>query len=151
MKQLLGFKPQFNPTNKTLDFSAWSNFSINKLYAVINVTRNQIIYAPGAPNLGTSSIVGSIITLSFDTSSHSSSDILNVYYDAAPGFESNAPMEMGGKLQEIDETLTNILTELRLTNFLLSEGFSRTVSINTDELQRLREDINNIQNNIPTE
>ena len=122
MKQLLNFTPQFNPTNKTLDFSALSNFDINKLYAVINVTRNQIIYAPGAPNLGLSSLSGSIITLSYDTSSYSSSDILNVYYDTATGYESNTPMEFGGQLQMMQETLSQILVELKVMNYLQSEA-----------------------------
>jgi hypothetical protein len=150
MKQLLNFAPQFNPTNKTLDFSALSNFDINKLYAVINVTRNQIIYAPGAPNLGLSSLSGSIITLSYDTSSYSSSDILNVYYDTATGYESNTPMEFGGQLQMMQETLSQILVELKVMNYLQSEAFSRTISIRTEELQQLRDDINNINNTIST-
>ena len=151
MKQLINFIPQFNPTNKTLDFSAWPNFEINKLYAVINVTRNQILYAPGAPNLGISSVSGSLITLSFDTSSYSSSDILNVYYDAAPGFESNTPMEFGGQLQMMQETLSQILVELKLQSFLYSEGFSRIINLRTEELEQLRDDINNQQNSITTQ
>ena len=128
MKKLINFTPQFNPTNKTLDFGAWSNFDINKLYAVINVTRNQILYAPGAPNLGISSISGSVITLSYDTSSYSSSDILNVYYEAEPGYESNTPKEMGGNLQNIAETLNQILVELKVMNYRSEEHTSELQS-----------------------
>ena len=150
MKQLILFTPQFNPTNKTLDFSAWPNFDINKLYAVINVTRNQILYAPGAPNLGLSSISGSVLTLSFDTTSYSTTDTLNVYYDTSAGYESNTPLESGGNLQAINETLNQILVELKVMNFIQSEAFSRTVSFRTEELQQLRDDINNPQNTIST-
>ena len=78
MKILLDFKPLFNPTNKTLDFSLLPNFDIKKLYAVINVTQNTPIYIPGASGYGISSISGPLITLAFDTTSHSASDSLKI-------------------------------------------------------------------------
>ena len=67
MKILSTFNPAFNPTAKTLDFSAQPQFTIDKLYAVINVTRNQPLYIPGAPGLGLTSSAGPILTLSYDT------------------------------------------------------------------------------------
>ena len=73
-----------------------------------------------------------------------------MYYDTAPGYESNTPMEFGGQLQMMQETLSQILVELKLQNYLISEGFSRTISIRTEELQQLRDDINNINNTIST-
>lgn len=81
MKIALNFNPTFNPTSKTLDFSGLSGFNIKNLFAVINITRNQIIYAAGQSSLGTSNIAGSIITLVFDTTSHNSGDVLMVLYD----------------------------------------------------------------------
>ena len=56
MKQLItNYAPVFNPTTKQLDFSSFPGFSINKLYAVINVTQNVPIFIAGAPGLGISS------------------------------------------------------------------------------------------------
>ena len=146
MKQLVQFKPQFSPSNKTLDFSAFPLFNIQNLYAVINVTQNTPIFIPGASGYGVSSISGNIITLQYNTSTHSSSDILNVYYDTQYNNIANNPVELGGQLQTIKEYLGHILTELQVMNTILSEGFSRTVNINTDELQQLRNDINSLNN-----
>lgn len=150
MKQLYYFKPAFNPTAGTLDFTGLPNFSLNNLYAVVNVTRSTVIYAPGAPSLGATSITGNVITLAANTSAHSATDVLNVYYEAAAGNMSNTPAELGGQLQLMQETLSQLLVETKLTNILLSEGLSRTITINSDELQQLRQDINNMQNTIST-
>ena len=150
MKQLVQFKPQFSPSNKTLDFSAFPLFNIQNLYAVINVTQNTPIFIPGASGYGVSSISGNIITLQYNTSTHSSSDILNVYYDTQYNNIANNPVELGGQLQTIKEYLGHILTELQVMNTILSEGFSRTVNINIDELQQLRNDINSLNNSSNT-
>ena len=150
MKQLVQFKPQFSPSNKTLDFSAFPLFNIQNLYAVINVTQNTPIFIPGASGYGVSSISGSVITLQYNTSTHSSSDILNVYYDTQYNNIANNPVELGGQLQSIKEYLGHILTELQVMNTILSEGFSRTVNINIDELQQLRNDINSLNNSSNT-
>lgn len=142
MKQLLNVDPLFNPTAKTLDFCVVPNFQIDKLYAVINVTRNQILYAPGAPGLGQSSIgqgAGggqTLLTLQWDTSSYSSSDELNIYYDADPGFLSNNPMEYGGMLQQIAEANNQILAELKVMNLILAQGLNIQ-----DDIERLRNDV----------
>lgn len=149
MKQLLLVEPLFNPTAKTLDFYLVPNFSIDKLYGVINITRNQILYAPGATGLGLSSIglgllgTQTLITLQWDTSSYSTSDELNIYYDADPGYLSNTPMEMGGMLQKIAETENQILAELKLMNFILAQGLNIQ-----DDIERLRNDVNT-PGNIP--
>ena len=83
MKVLSTFTPVFNPANKTLDFGALKGFNIDKLYGVINVSRNQPIYIPGAPGLGVTSVSGGLLTLTYDTTSHSGTDNLNVYYEAS--------------------------------------------------------------------
>jgi hypothetical protein len=50
----------------------------------------------------------------------------------------------------MQETLNQILVELKLQNYIMTEGFSRTVSIRTEELEQLRDDINNPLNTITT-
>ena len=81
MKKAISFSPTFNPTSKTLDFSGYSGFNLDKLFAVIDVTQNQIIYAVGQPTYGLASVSGSVITLVYNTSALSASDVLLVLYD----------------------------------------------------------------------
>lgn len=140
MKQLNTYsQPQFNPTAQTLDFSAWPNFNISKLYAVINVTQNQPLYVAGAPGLGISSIAGSVLTLAYNTQTYSTSDKINVYYEAAQGVESNALAERGGVLQDSQETLNQILVELKVHSLILAQG----LNINVDDVESIRNDITN--------
>jgi hypothetical protein len=137
MKTLITFSPTFNPTSKVLDFGSLRNFNIDKLYAVINVTRNQPIYIPGAPGLGVTSVVGGTLTLAYDTSSHSATDILNVYYNSSSDkLESNLAQESGGNLDDLNDLMRQILTELKVQSVMLKEGLNIR-----DELDQLRFDI----------
>ncbi len=142
MKILSSFNPAFSAANKTLDFSLMQGFNIDRLYAVINVTRNQPIYIPGAPGLGATAIAGPKITLSYDTTAHNDADELSVYYSATDNRnESNMALETGGNLQEINELLARILLELRVQNVMIKEGLNIK-----DELPRLRFDQENNNN-----
>lgn len=125
MKQLLSHTPLFDPVAKTLDFGGMNgSFAIDKLYAVINVTRNTPLYIPGAAGYGITGISGTKITLDFDTSTHSSSDIINIFYDTAGSIDANAALENGGKLQMIQETMALVLAELRTQNMILAQGLN---------------------------
>lgn len=144
MKSLLDFKPLFDPVNKTLDFSLLPNFSVSKIYAIINITRNTAIYIPGAAGFGINSTTGSVITLSFDTTSHASNDIINVFYNIeSSDVQSNIALEKNGNLQVINETLQAILTELQVHSIILLDHLHRN-SLTANDLQKIREDINNI-------
>ena len=140
MKSLLNFTPVFVPGGPglgSLDFSAWPNFDTEKLYAVINVTRNAPIYIPGAPNLGVSNQQLSKIFLTADTSTHSAADNINVYYETSNTIlETNAAQESGGNLDRLTFLQEQILIELKVQNTLLREGLNIK-----DELDRLRADI----------
>lgn len=142
MKILSSFDPAFSAANRTLDFSLMQGFNIDQLYAVINVTRNQPIYIPGAPGLGVSGIEGAKITLSYDTTGHDDTDELSVYYSATDARnESNMSLETGGNLQHQTELLERILLELRIQNVMLKEGLNIK-----EELPRMRFDLNIDQN-----
>jgi hypothetical protein len=142
MKILSSFNPAFNAASKTLDFSLMQDFNIDRLYAVINITRNQPIYIPGAPGLGATAIEGAKITLSYDTTGFSDADELSVYYSATDSRnESNLALEIGGNLQKQTELLTRMLLELRIQNVMLKEGLNIK-----DELARMRFDLNIDQN-----
>ena len=58
----------------------------------------------------------------------------------------NRPVEKGGNLQSMNENLQNILTELQVISIILMENMHRN-SLTIDDLQRLREDINNADDN----
>lgn len=60
-----------------------TGFKINRLMAVVNLTRNQAIYAESVPGLGYTNWnqAAQILTLETSTASHSNSDILQVIYD----------------------------------------------------------------------
>jgi hypothetical protein len=145
MKILNTFNPAFKPGtsgNGTLDFSLLSGFVVTKLYAVINVTQNTPLYVAGAPGLGLTSVTGSVITLALNTSTHNSTDVINVYYES-----SNIPTELNfaqetGNLARLMEIQTHILTELRVMNNILVQG----LNLNLEDLQSWREDINRPDN-----
>lgn len=74
------------PGTGTINFSnvfTATPFSINRLMAIVNQTRNTIIFAEGQEGLGWSNWNQntSILTLAVDTSTHASSDSLQVIYD----------------------------------------------------------------------
>lgn len=110
MKQVLNFSPVFDPTAKTLDFSGYAEFQLSRLYAVINITRDAPIYVIGKPLLGTSSVVGSVLTLDFDTSTHSAGDTLMVIYDTVAELATDATLTSVQVLsQEIKDLNDNLL------------------------------------------
>ena len=78
-----------------------------------------------------------MITLQWDTSSYSTADELNIYYDAPPGFLSNDPMEYWGMLQSIAESNQQILAELKVMNLILAQGLNIR-----DDIEQLRNDVN---------
>jgi hypothetical protein len=142
MKQLLNFQPVFDPVNETLDFSQWPNFQVSRLYAVINVTRNTPIYVPGTTRFGISSVVGSVITLQFDTTTHKTTDKLSVYYDTDPE-EGNYAEEHGGNLMAIAESNQKILEELMVMNTVLATG----LNIKKEDVDAIRDDVSRLNLN----
>ena len=96
MKTVLSTNPTFTPgTPGTgyLDFTGVSGFSINRLYAVVNITRNAVIYAEGQNGSGLNNWNSGNNRLypQFDTSSHNSGDLLQcIYDDATVGVNTNS-------------------------------------------------------------
>lgn len=138
MKILSKFRPAFNPTAGTLDFSALPNFNVKRLYGIINLTANVPIYVAGATGLGITSIdsTGNIITLAYNTSSQGANDQLNIYYetDNIP-IELNYANEAGGNLSQLVDLNLLILSELRVISHLLKEGMNVK-----DDLDMIRKD-----------
>jgi hypothetical protein len=81
MKRLITTPYIFDASAKTLNLSSIDNFDIKKLYAVLNITRNQIIYAIGTSDYGLQSLSGSTLTLVYDTTTYADTDDLGIIYD----------------------------------------------------------------------
>jgi len=71
----------FDASARTIDLSSIENFSIKKLYAILNISKNQIIYAIGTSIYGITSISGDVLTLIYDTTTQSDTDELGIIYD----------------------------------------------------------------------
>lgn len=80
MKKIIITNPIFTPSTKTVDTKIL-NFDIRKLYAIINQSTGNLIYATGIQGKGFTSVIESTIVLEFDTTSMSSSNILQFLYD----------------------------------------------------------------------
>jgi hypothetical protein len=81
MKTAVTYSYTFTPAAKTVDLSSISGFDVKKLYAIINTTANQVIFANGQSIYGLASIAGSVLTLVYNTTAMSSSDKLMIIYD----------------------------------------------------------------------
>ncbi|TXN64992.1 hypothetical protein [Methylobacterium sp. WL6] len=96
MKQPLLSGYGFSPINRTLDFSTLANFDLRRLFAVINLRSNALIYAAAVPNLGYASVAGSVLTLAYDTSAMNASDpLLVIYEDGGAPLPANASTAAG--------------------------------------------------------
>lgn len=94
MKQALITGYVFNASANTIDLSSIDDFDIRRLYAIINVTKNQIIYAVGTPTFGLASIAGNVLTLVYNTSTMSNTDSLLIVYDTVNTDVANAFVTM---------------------------------------------------------
>ena len=65
----------------TVDLYGISGFNVKKLYAIINIDKNQIIYVVGQSQYGLTNLSGTVLTLAYNTSSMSGSDKLLIIYD----------------------------------------------------------------------
>lgn len=86
MKMLLGSdltgSYTFDPVAKTVTFSNLAKpINLSNILLITNVTRNVIIYNFADPATGEMSFNNNVLTLVFDTTSHSSSDVLQIFLD----------------------------------------------------------------------
>jgi hypothetical protein len=81
MKRLIDTAYIFDASAQTIDLTSIANFDIKKLYSILNITRNQIIYAIAQPAYGLTSISGNTLTLVFNTTAQADTDELGIIYD----------------------------------------------------------------------
>lgn len=90
MKRAIVTGYTFTPATKTLDFSSISGFNARSLVGVVNVTQKVMIYGVGITGKGYTSLTGgNVFVLQYDTTSHSSGDILYIIYDDITGDATN--------------------------------------------------------------
>jgi hypothetical protein len=77
----------------TIDLSGITNFDIKRLVAIININSNIIIYNVANPLAGFTTVANSVVTLDYDTSAMSSSDLLQVIYDNDDAITNNELIE----------------------------------------------------------
>lgn len=83
MKRAVTYTYVFTPTANTLNLSGIPSFNIAKLYAVIDLTANVIIYAAGTPGYGYSVLSSTTLTLQASMANCQSTDTLMILYDDA--------------------------------------------------------------------
>ena len=71
----------FNPVGRSIDFSGKSDFDLRRLYAVINVSADTLVYAVGKPGRGYKTFTNGVLALDYDTSGMSVQDVLLVLYE----------------------------------------------------------------------
>ena len=133
------WKYVFNPAAKTIDFSLQPGFEWTNVFAIINLTQNTLIYAVGQTGYGaTINSAGTILTLQFNTSAYSSSDVLMFVLDEGNDNLSDLITIFAGAAQDPDMTrmfvdapggtvkaptietlLRQVVLELRVLNFNL--------------------------------
>lgn len=70
----------FNSTNKTVTFNTKNVINLNNILLITNVTRNIIIYNFANPSLG-GTLSNNVLTLTYNTTTMSSSDLLQIFLD----------------------------------------------------------------------
>lgn len=68
----------FNKTAKTITILDEQNITLDKMLSVVNATRNIVMFNFADPSL-TATIVNNVITLTYDTTSMSDTDLLQIY------------------------------------------------------------------------
>lgn len=79
MKKLIS-NYTFNPAARTISFTDYTSIDLEGMLLITNVTDNQIIYNFADPCFG-GGVNGNTVTLTYDTTSMSNTDALQIYYD----------------------------------------------------------------------
>jgi hypothetical protein len=125
MKDFLSVNCVFSPAASGVGtvFLDIPNFDPKRLVAIINQTRGVMIYSTGSIDLRYSSISGNTLTLFFDTTGHSASDVLQVIYN------SDSPLEVIADKTNETISLLNILVDLLFSNAIVDAGQRQKIVI----------------------
>jgi len=133
MKQLLGQDTSgtytFNPTAKTVTFSGLSQqITLANILLITNVTANTIIYNFASSTTGAVSFVNNVLTLDYDTTSMSATDVLQIYIDVESYEESLATL-----LRRMNKLLeSNAVVDSRLRQKVVIEAIGTNLTAPTE-------------------
>ena len=133
MKQLLGQDTSgtytFNPTAKTVTFSGLSQqITLANILLITNVTANTIIYNFASSTTGAVSFVNNVLTLDYDTTSMSATDVLQIYIDVESYEESLATL-----LRRMNKLLeSNAVVDSRLRQKVVIEAVGTNLGTPTE-------------------
>ena len=133
MKQLLGQDTSgtytFNPTAKTVTFSGLSQqITLANILLITNVTANTIIYNFASSTTGAVSFVNNVLTLDYDTTSMSATDVLQIYIDVESYEESLATL-----LRRMNKLLeSNAVVDSRLRQKVVIEAIGTNLATPTE-------------------
>lgn len=71
----------FDKTNKKITFLDYTSITLDEILLITNVTDNVMIYNFANPSLG-GTVSGNVLTLTYDTSSMSNTDSLQIFIDS---------------------------------------------------------------------
>ena len=133
MKKLLGQDASgtyaFNSTAKTVTFSGLSQqITLANILLITNVTANTIIYNFASPTTGAVSFVNNVLTLDYDTTSMSATDVLQIYIDVESYEESLATL-----LRRMNKLLeSNAVVDSRLRQKVVIEAIGTNLAAPTE-------------------
>jgi len=133
MKKLLGQDTSgtytFNPTAKTVTFSGLSQqVTLANILLITNVTANIIIYNFASSTTGAVSFVNNVLTLDYDTTSMSATDVLQIYIDVESYEES-----LGTLLRRMNKLLeSNAVVDSRLRQKVVIEAIGTNLATPTE-------------------
>jgi hypothetical protein len=114
------------------------NFNVKLLVAIINITREQIIYAPQLSGYGYTNIVGDTITLEYDTTGQSGSDILQIIYEATADYPSRVDTGLAQSLTNAQLAASETTEALRQIQYLVEILANTVGQTRVDSTGRLR-------------
>ena len=118
----------FDPANKTILFAGYEKIELERVLIITNVKNNIIIYNFANPSSGGEVVNNNILKLNYDTSSMSSTDPLQIYYD----IDTEASTEDTQKdIHELLYSLYSVTKDLSAILLTISNGSVRTTVANT--------------------
>src|ERR1700728_4255875 len=95
----------FDKVAKTVTFTGFGTISLSNILLITNTTSNTIIYLFSDPALG-GTVSTNVLSLTFNTSSMSNTDVLQIFYDVNV-LDSNNYMEVHEQYAPAAEDNTN--------------------------------------------
>jgi hypothetical protein len=142
MKKLIS-NYSFNAAAKTVTFSDYGSITLENVLLVTNVTSNTIIYNFAQPTKG-GTVAGNVLTLTYNTTSMSNGDKLQIYYDdptasnnLATGAATSANQTNGTQQSKLTDgtTVASVVAGDAGNNALVIAGSRKEVTFSTTTAQ----------------